>query len=93
MLFILFIVNCFTVYGVDATQLWALLVKICRAGRLKDEQQKCAFNLRTDEASAAHYFQVERIIKMTSNHVVAFKFLYIHYSGMVTCANNRTCYR
>ena len=47
---------------VDATQLWTLLVKVCRAGRLKDDQKKCAFNLRTDEASAAHYFQVQRLM-------------------------------
>ena len=43
---------------VDATQLWTLLVKVCRGNRLKEEEQKCAFNLRTDESSATHYFQV-----------------------------------
>ena len=47
---------------VDAIQLWTLLVKICRAGQLKDDQKKCAFNLRTDEASAAHYFQVQKLV-------------------------------
>ena len=50
------------VYVTEANQLWALLVKICRAGQLKGEQNKCAFNLRTDEASATHYFQVWRIV-------------------------------
>ena len=43
---------------VETSRLWMLLVKICRGSQLKEEQQKCAFNLRTDEASATHYFQV-----------------------------------
>ena len=42
--------------------LWTLLVSICRVNRDNEEQKKCAFNLRTEEASATHYFQVRNLI-------------------------------
>ena len=59
-------------YITEANQLWALLVKICRAGQLKGEQNKCAFNLRTDEASATHYFQVWRIVNDKMQSAILF---------------------
>ena len=35
-------------------------MKICQANQLKEEQQKSVFDLRTDETSAAQYFQVHK---------------------------------
>ena len=67
---ILFVFNCLLSSIIEATRVWTVLVSICRANHDKEEQKECAFNLRTEEASAAHYFQVRYMMIYRSHDLL-----------------------